>query len=99
MLDEVQPEEPLESMILRQRLTYFGHIMRAGGDRMERQMIMGMIEGKRKRGRPPMRWLDALEKDVNMKLEEIRDVTQDRMAWRRLTMTVARSRRRLDGTR
>ena len=86
----------LRQRAARQKLMYFGHVMRADG--LEKEMMLACGEGRRGRGRPRKRWMEEIHETMNMNLPELREATRDRNTWRRLTMTVARIQR-IDGTR
>ena len=95
MLKEIKPECSLEGQILKLRLQYFGHIMRRE-DSLEKTLMLGKCEGKRRRGRQRMRWLDNVCEATNMKLTELREVVEDRRAWRALVHEVTKSQTRLN---
>ena len=80
----------------RQKMAFFGHVMRANG--LEKEMMLACGEGKRKRGRPRRRWMEEIHERTKMKLEELRDATEDRNTWRRFITAVAKVPR-IDGTR
>ena len=80
----------LVNRIRRNKLIYFGHIMRSNS--LEKDMIVAMGEGQRKRGRPRSRWLDSIEEDTGMSLQELTETTRDRTEWRRKVMMVTRGR-------
>ncbi|XP_023235101.1 uncharacterized protein LOC111634534, partial [Centruroides sculpturatus] len=96
ILEKIKPSFSLQSRILKQKLTYFGHVMRKEVS-LEKTIMLGKVEGRRKRGRQRIRWIEKIEKVTEMKLEELRETTRERSRWRRLH-EVTRSRRRLDGT-
>ena len=98
ILEEVKPTTPLQVMILRQKLSYFGHIMRTNNDCMEKAIMLETCEGRRKRGRPCRRWLDDIREATEKSLHQLKDSTRNRIGWRRVIMEVTRSRTRLDGT-
>src|ERR1700733_12711757 len=80
----------------RQKLMFFGHVMRADG--MEKEMMLACGEGERRRGRPRKRWMEEIYEKTKMNLEELREATRDRDAWRKTIKAVARIPR-IDGTR
>ena len=99
ILEEVKPEFPLQALIIRQKLRYFGHVMRTVDDSMEKTIMLGNYEGKRKRGRPCHRWLDQVTAFTGKNLQQLKELTSNRIGWMRVVMGVTRSRLRLDGTR
>ena len=86
----------LESMVFKPRLGYFGHIMRARG--MEQDIMLGKVQGKRRRGRQRTRWIEGVTKETDQSLRALCELTQDRKTWRKYVHGVTRSKRRLDGT-
>jgi exonuclease III len=97
ILNEVRPEFSIEALMLKQRLSYFGHVMRAERS-LEKKIMLGKIGGSRRRGRQRMRWVDGVKEATGMSLQQLRDATAKRSTWRGLVHGVTRSRRRLDGT-
>jgi exonuclease III len=95
--DEIDPGSSLENIIARQKLTYFGHVMRSNG--LEKDIMTGMGEGKRERGRPRTRWLDEIKERTGLSLQELKEAVRDRVGWRGKVMDVTRGRHRPDGTR
>ena len=77
------------------RLQYFGHLMRRE-DSLEKTLMLGKCEGKRRRGRPRTRWLDSVIEATNMNLTQLREAVEDRRAWRALVHGVTKSRARLN---
>src|SRR5713101_6211333 len=97
ILDEVRPECSLEAFMLKQKLSYFGHVMRAERS-LEKTIMLGKVGGRRRRGRQRTRWMDGIREGTGMSLQQLRDIVKDRSTWRELIHGVTRSRRRLDGT-
>ena len=97
VLAQIQPVISLEAKINKQKLSYFGHIMRSK-DSLEKSILVGKCEGKRKRGRQRMRWLDNLKEVTGKDLIELKELVQDRSKWRSFVQEITRSRKRLDGT-
>ena len=95
ILKEINPECSPEGQILKLRFQYFGHLMRRK-DSLEKTLMLGKSEGKRRRGRQRTRWLDSVCEATNMTLTQLREAAEDRRAWSALVHGVTKSQTRLN---
>ena len=91
ILKEINPEYSLEGLLLKLKLQYFGHLMQRT-DSFEKTLMLGRIEGRRRRGWQRMRWLDSIVDTMDMGLAGFQELVMDREAWRTAIHGVATSR-------
>ena len=96
VLQEIKPESSLEASMVKLKLSYFGHIMRRQ-DSLEKEIMLGMVGGNRRRGRQKKRWIDTIKEDTNLTLTQLNKMTHNRNMWRSLVHRIAKSQIRLNG--
>ena len=94
ILKEINPEYSLEGLMLKLKLQYFHHLMQRA-DSLEKTLMLGRIEGRRRRGQQRMRWLDGIPDSMHVNLSKLRELVKDREAWHTASHGVVKSQTQL----
>ena len=94
ILKEINPEYSLEGLMLKLKLQYFGHLIQRS-DSLEKILMLGKSEGRRRRGQQRMRWLDGIPDSMDVSLSKLQEIVKNREAWRAEVHEAAKSRTRL----
>ena len=90
IIKEINPEYSLEGLMLKRELQYFDHVMQRANS-LEKTLMLGKVEGKRRRGQQKMRWLDGITNSINMNLSKLQKIVEDRGAWHAAVHGVTKS--------